>query len=86
VDREEAIKRIMGGFDDVWMKGIQAKRAAKSGQGSPGEPPGDEPDPSPDRDREASEERDPNEREPDGDPDDGMDEETKAELLKLLSE
>lgn len=78
MDRQEALKKLMGGYDDVWMRAIQAKRAAKSGQGSPEAsetPPG-----------EASEELEPGEREPDSDPDDGMDEETKAQLLELLSQ
>jgi hypothetical protein len=78
LDRDEAVKRIMGGFDDVWMKGIQAKRAAKSGQGSPSEPK--------EEGIEAGEECEPGEREPEGDTDDGMDEATKAELLELLSQ
>lgn len=78
MDREEALKRIMSGYDDVWTKAIQAKRAAKSGQGATEaaeKPPVD-----------GEEERDPSEREPDNDPDDGMDEETKAQLLELLSQ
>lgn len=75
MDREEAIKRIMSGFDDVWMKGIQAKRAAKAGQA-----------PKEEGLEAGEEERDPGEREPDGAPDDEMDESTKAELLELLSQ
>lgn len=76
MDRDEAIKRIMGGYDDVWMKGLQAKRAAKTGHGSTGPPEGPQSE-------EAGEEC---EREPEGGADDEMDEETKAQLLELLSQ
>lgn len=77
MDRQEALKQIMGGYDDVWMKGLQVKRAAKAGQSAT-----EASEMSPE---EAGEECEPGEREPD-DADDGMDEETKAQLEQLLSQ
>lgn len=75
MDREEAIKKLMGGYDEVWLKAIQAKRAAKSGASDANEKPLSENDESPGE-----------ETGEDNDTDDGMNEETKAQLLELLSQ
>jgi hypothetical protein len=75
MDWQSIAKQVMGNYDSTWMDAIKKKRSAKSTQAQPGageETPAEE-----------AAEGAPH-AEPDGD--EGMDEETKAKLLQMLSE